>query len=42
MMTGVVLTRITISADGKTLTASQSGTNVQGQAVKNVIIADKQ
>ena len=37
-----VLTRITISADGKTLTATQSGTNVQGQAVKNVIVADKQ
>lgn len=37
-----VLTRITISADGKTLTATQSGTNPQGQAVKNVIVADKQ
>ena len=37
-----ILTRITISADGKTLTATQSGTNPQGQAVKNVIVADKQ
>ena len=37
-----VLTRITISADGKTLTAMQSGTNPQGQAVKNGIVADKQ
>ena len=37
-----VLTRVTISADGRTLTATQSGTNPQGQAVKNVIVADKQ
>ena len=35
-------TRVTISADGKTLTATQTGTNPQGQAVKNVIVADKQ
>ena len=37
-----VATRVTISADGKTLTATQSGTNAQGQAVKNTIVADKQ
>ena len=35
-------TRIVISADGKTLTATQSGTNAQGQAVKNVIVAERQ
>ena len=33
---------IVISADGKTLTATQSGTNAQGQAVKNVIVAERQ
>ena len=37
-----VTTRIVISPDGKTLTATQTGTNAQGQAVKNVIVADKQ
>ncbi len=37
-----VTTRIVISADGKTLTATQSGTNPQGQAVKNVIVAERQ
>jgi hypothetical protein len=37
-----VTTRIVISADGKTLTATQSGTNAQGQPVKNVIVAEKQ
>ncbi|MGH9256757.1 MAG: hypothetical protein ACRD3C_19525 [Vicinamibacterales bacterium] len=37
-----VMTRVTISADGKTLTATQSGQDAQGQAVKNVIVADRQ
>jgi len=37
-----VTTRVVISPDGKTLTATQSGTNAQGQAVKNVIVAEKQ
>jgi hypothetical protein len=37
-----VTTRISISADGKTLTANQTGTNPQGQAVKNMIVAEKQ
>ncbi|HEY1309120.1 MAG TPA: hypothetical protein VGF24_36515 [Vicinamibacterales bacterium] len=37
-----VTTRIVISKDGKTLTATQTGTNVQGQAVKNVIVAERQ
>jgi hypothetical protein len=37
-----VTTRIVISKDGKTLTATQTGTNPQGQAVKNVIVAEKQ
>ena len=37
-----VTTRVTISADGKTLTATQTGTNAQGQAVKNTIVADRQ
>lgn len=37
-----VMTRAAISADGETLTATQSGQNAQGQAVKNVIVADRQ
>jgi len=37
-----VTTRVAISADGKTLTATQTGKNAQGQAVKNVIVAEKQ
>ncbi len=37
-----VTTRVTISADGKTITATQSGTNVQGQAIKNSLVFDKQ
>jgi hypothetical protein len=37
-----VTTRVRVSADGKTLTATQSGTTPQGQAVTNVIVADKQ
>jgi hypothetical protein len=34
-------TRVSISADGKTLTATQTGT-AQGQAVKNLIVAERQ
>ncbi len=37
-----VTTRVVVSADGKTMTATQSGTNVEGQTVKNVIVAEKQ
>ena len=37
-----ITTRVAISADGKTLTATQSGKNVQGETVKNVIVATKQ
>ncbi len=37
-----VTTRVVISADGKTLTATQTGNNAQGQSVNNVIVADKQ
>jgi len=37
-----VTTRVTISADGKTLTASQNGKSLEGQTVKNVIVADRQ
>ena len=37
-----VTTRIAISTDGKTLTATQTGTNLQGESVKHVIVAIKQ
>lgn len=37
-----VTTRIAISADGKTMTATQTGKNAQGQNVNNVIVLDKQ
>jgi hypothetical protein len=37
-----VTTRVAISADGKTLTATQTGKNAQGENVNNVIMADKQ
>ncbi len=37
-----VTTRVVISADGRTMTATQTGTNAQGQSVNNVIVADKQ
>jgi hypothetical protein len=37
-----VTTRVVISADGKTLTATQTGTTPSGDPVKNVIVADKQ
>jgi hypothetical protein len=34
--------RLVVSADGKTMTNTQTGTNAQGQSVKNVIVMDKQ
>ena len=35
-------TRDAVAADGKTMTATQTGTNAQGQSVKNVIVLNKQ
>jgi hypothetical protein len=35
-------TRVAISADGKTMTATQTGKTAEGEAVKNVIVASKQ
>jgi hypothetical protein len=35
-------TRVTVSADGKTMTATQTGTTIDGQSIKNVIVAEKQ
>jgi hypothetical protein len=37
-----VTTRVVVSADGKTMTATQTGTNAQGQSLKNLIVLDKQ
>jgi hypothetical protein len=37
-----VTTRVVISADGKSLTATQTGKNDRGENVNNVIVADKQ
>ena len=37
-----VTTRVVISADGKTLTATQTGTNFKGETVNNVVVADRQ
>lgn len=37
-----VLTRVVVSADGKTITATQTGRNAQGQSVNNVLVQDKQ
>jgi hypothetical protein len=37
-----VVTRVVVSADGKTLTATQTGKNAQGAAVNNVIVSEKQ
>jgi hypothetical protein len=37
-----VTTRVEISADGKTLTATQTGKTPQGETIKNVIVADRQ
>ena len=36
------ITKVTISADGKTRTATQTGTDPQGRAVNNTIVYDKQ
>lgn len=35
-------TKVAISSDGKTMTATQTGKNVQGEGVNNVIVAHKQ
>jgi hypothetical protein len=37
-----VTTRVVVSADGKTMTATQTGQNIKGQAIKNVIVLEKQ
>jgi hypothetical protein len=37
-----ITTRVVVSRDGKTQTATQTGTNAQGQTVKNVIVSEKQ
>jgi hypothetical protein len=37
-----VTTRLVASADGKTMTATQTGTNAEGQSAKNVIVLDRQ
>ncbi len=36
------ITKVTISADGKTRTATQTGTDPQGHAVNNTIVYDRQ
>jgi len=36
------VTKLTISADGKTRTATQTGTNPQGRTVNNTIVYDRQ
>ena len=36
------ITKVTISADGKTRTATQTGTDPQGRAVNNTIVYDRQ
>lgn len=37
-----ILTRVAVSADGKTSTVTQTGRNAQGQSVKNVFVMVKQ
>lgn len=37
-----VTTRVAVSADGKTVTATQTGNNAQGQTVSNVLVQEKQ
>jgi hypothetical protein len=37
-----VTTRVAVSADGKTMTATQTGKNAKGESVNNVIVMDKQ
>ena len=38
----IMTTRVSISPDGKTMTATQTGQNAQGESVKNTIVALKQ
>jgi hypothetical protein len=37
-----VTTRVVVSADGKTMTATQTGQDIKGQAIKNVIVLERQ
>ena len=37
-----ITTRLSVSTDGKTMTATQTGRNAQGQTVNNVILLEKQ
>ena len=37
-----VTTRVAVSADGKTMTATLTGKNAQGESMNNVIVLDKQ
>jgi hypothetical protein len=37
-----VTTRVVVSADGKTMTATQTGQDIKGQPIKNVIVLDRQ
>ena len=37
-----ITTRVAVAADGKAMTATQSGLNAQGQSVNNVIVLEKQ
>ncbi len=38
----VMQAKVAVSADGKTLTVTQTGTNAKGQAVSNVVVYNKQ
>jgi hypothetical protein len=40
--TGTVTAKVSVSADGKTLTVTQTGTDPQGKAVSSVAVYDKQ
>ena len=37
-----VTTRVAVAADGKTMTATQTGKNAKGETLNNVIVLDKQ
>jgi hypothetical protein len=39
---GRTTTRVTISADGKTMTQTVTGTNAQGKQVNNIVVYEKQ
>ena len=39
---GTVTAKVVVSADGKTLTVTQAGTDPQGKAVNSVAVYDKQ